>query len=343
MMNVIQWKEGRMGVWSQPPGGFTTEQRRQRRRRARTELSVLALAVVSAASIGGYGWVTTVNPVDRSQAIDLFRDGRSELPGGSAESIRDRPKQEQPAPGGDEAGTSDPSPLRQPRVPRRSVASAEVEQPDRPRRPQRTAAKPSEEQQVAAPEEGVYSWDTEGYEQVGATRRDFPAETQRIITAGHGRTWNQHHYFSEERQIWTAFQPSSTGVEVTQQRNKVTFGPVTRGSQIDFNPPMLVAPRSLRVGSEWHGEWTGDTYGSYSSKVFEHTTMTIGGEAIEVWGMTYVINLRGEQKGQVNAQVWFAPGPGLTVKEHYVQDVESSGARYHAEWMQTLKSLQPSQ
>lgn len=333
-----------MGVWSQPPGGFTAEQRRQRRRRARTELSVFALVVISAASIGGYGWVTTVNPVDRSQAIDLFRAERSERPvGGDAETSRRGPKQEQRVPDADNTRAPDPAPLARPRAPRHSVASAEVEQPDRPRRSHQAAAKPTAEQEVAAPEEGVYSWDTEGYEQVGATRRDFPAETQRIITAGQGRTWNQHHYFSEERQIWTAFQPSSTGVEITQQRNKVTFGPVTRDSQIDFSPPMLVAPRSLRVGSEWDGEWTGDTYGSYSSKVFEHTTMTIGGEAIEVWGMTYVINLRGEQKGEVNAQVWFAPGPGLTVKEHYVQDVESSGARYHAEWMQTLKSLQPSQ
>ncbi|MCA1704903.1 MAG: hypothetical protein LC808_17205, partial [Actinobacteria bacterium] len=84
------------------------------------------------------------------------------------------------------------------------------------------------------------------------------------------------------------------------------------------------------------------TYGDYSSKVVEHTTLDIGGENVEVWGMSYVINLHGEQEGRVTAQVWLAPGYGLTVQEHYVQDVESSGARYHAEWTQKLKSLQPS-
>lgn len=32
--------------------------------------------------------------------------------------------------------------------------------------------------------------------------------------------------------------------------------------------------------------------------------MTIGGEAVEVWGMTYAIDLRGEQEGRVDAPVF---------------------------------------
>ncbi|MDP9068716.1 MAG: hypothetical protein M3N53_10295 [Actinomycetota bacterium] len=333
-----------MSVWSQPPGGFTHQQRRQRRRCwIQAQLAVLAVAVMSVTTIAGYRWITAVNPVDRSHAIDLFRAERTDLAvGGRSEGPQDAPNQQPPRRKPDRAEAEKAAPLTRLRPGGGSTASSRVQHPTTARRSPR-ATGGSVEHGVAPPEEGVYSWATEGHEQVGGARREFPAETQRIITVGQDQTWNQHHYFSDERQIWTAFRAGSTGVEITQQRNKVTFGPVTRESEIDFSPPMLAAPRSLRVGLEWHGEWTGETYGSYASEVFEHTSMAIGGERVEVWGMTYVIDLRGEQEGQVNAEVWFAPGPGLTVKEHYVQDVDSGGARYHAEWTQTLKSLQPRQ
>lgn len=329
-------------MWTQPPGGFTYQQRRQRRRR-RIEVALCAVTLMSMVSVLSYRWVTAVQPVGRSEAVHLFRAERQEPSfADDARNARPLPKLVHTPRKDLNAQASERHRDAPPRPETRSVVASADEQPNRTGARSRTGTRDRGEV-PDAPEEGVYSWATDGYEQVGGARREFPAETQRIISAGVGRTWTQHHYFSEERQIWTAFQASSAGIQITEQRNKVTFGPVTSESKIDFRPPMLAAPRSVRVGLEWEGEWAGDTYGNYSSKIIEHTTMAIGGEQVEVWGMTYVIDLHGEQEGQVNAQVWFAPRHGLTVKEHYVQDVESDGAQYHAEWTQTLKSLHPRQ
>jgi hypothetical protein len=300
----------------------------------------VTLVMILMGGVAGYRWVTHVTPMDRSHALDLFRAQRDDLaaPQGHG-SGRDVSR----ADDGKRISSGTRAETRGGIATGNGGAGAIAQPTSDPGGAQTTSAHESGGSGYTIPEEGVYSWATDGYEQVSGARRQFPEETQRIITLEDDRTWTQHHYFSEEREIWTRFHWGSGGVEVMQQRNKVTFGPVTNESQIDFSPPMLVAPRHLKVGYEWGGEWTGATHGTYSSKIVEHTHIDIGGERVEVWGMAYVINLHGEQEGQVKAEVWLAPAPGLTVKEHYVQDVESNGAQYHAEWMQTLKSLHPQQ
>jgi hypothetical protein len=299
------------------------------------------LALLLVFGVAGYRWITTATPMDRTDAIQLFRAERGDVVSGDADADAERPRsgsRNQQQGEGRGSGSKQRA---------RVASTTRVVAGGGPQQSQSTQSNTStsegNEFSYTAPEEGVYSWATEGYEQVSGARRQFPKETQRIMTLSDNRSWTQHHYFSEEREIWTQFHWGTGGAEITQQRNKVTFGPVTNESMIDFNPPMLVGPRDLEVGYEWGGKWTGDTHGDYISKVFEHTTLDIGGEKVEVWGMSYVINLRGEQQGKVTAEVWLAPAEGLTVKEHYVQDVESSGARYHAEWKQTLKSMTPEQ
>lgn len=296
----------------------------------------LVLAVIFGAA--GYKWVTTSTPMDQTRAIELFRAESGGAPGedeagsedgSSEEKVKERSQRARLSDRGGSKGK--PSTTVMASQQRRSTAtSREQASPDDGNR-----------QTFTMPEEGVYSWSTDGYEQVSGARRQFPKESQRIITLEGDRSWLVHHYFSEEREIWTDFNWGSRGAGITRQRNKVTFGPVTNESTIDFAPPMIVAPRELEVGAEWSDRWSGETYGDYSSKIFEHTTMDIGGERVEVWGMTYEINLHGKQEGQVLAKVWLAPKYSLTVREYYKQDIESSGARYQAEWTQQLKSLEP--
>jgi hypothetical protein len=283
----------------------------------------------------GYRWMTTSTAVDQSRAIQLFRAERSDdvaaaSTGAGSSSTSKKAGSHKTRSSGHRAtkvsrGGSTP-------VVAGSRTSAS---------PGSGTATAKNEDGFSLPEEGVYSWDTDGYEQVGGARREFPKETQRVITWNSQTTWTVHHYFSEEREIWTDFSWGSRGADITKQRNKVTFGPVTNDSSIDFNPAMLVGPKNLKVGYEWGGEWSGDTHGDYQSKIIEHTTMSIGGEQVEVWGMSYVINLHGKQEGRVEAEVWLAPEEGITVQEHYVQDVDSSGASYHAEWTQKLRSMHP--
>ena len=300
------------------------------------------LAITILFGFVGYRWVTTVTPVDSTRAVELFRAERGSDT--ESEPVNDRvarsekkkekaPKPQRPS---SQKGRGTKLAAAAPASDGNAKGSVSNNAGSRTDR--------SSDQSVrtfSPPKEGVYSWATDGYEQVSGARRQFPRETQRVLTSdGRGR-WTEHHYFSEERESWTSFHWSSRGAEVEQQRNKVTFGPVTNNSTIDFTPPMLVGPRDLEVGYKWSDTWQGDTSGNYSSEIFERTTINIGGTDVEVWGISYEINLRGEQEGRVTAEVWLAPDHGIVVKEHYRQDIESSGARYQAEWTQTVRSLEP--
>ena len=292
---------------------------------------------------GGYRWLTTSTPVDRDAAVALFRAekepsatdelspdeaSKSDPVRSSARSRSGPPKKD--ASRGETSATSIQTTTTSAAAPARQDKSAPARQ-SRSARPQ----------PPALPKEGVYSWDTEGWEQTAGLRRDMPKESQRIVTHNGDGSYVNHHYFSEEREIWTQFRFSERGAELMWQRNKVVFGPVTNDSRIDFAPPMVVGLATMHVGDRWEDTWSGKTSGDYTSHVFEHITMRIGDEDVEVWGIEYEINLRGEQRGSVDAKVWFAPDYSMTVQERYIQDVEASGGRYHAEWSMTMQSVHP--
>lgn len=295
-----------------------------------------SVAVMLLLGVAGYRWVTHVTPVDRMTAVELFRAERDDS-AADADAVSDVSKKQERRSGRVARG-SGPLKLGVATRPGPTVAGSTNRRT--PAQPQQSSTSQSGSK-WEFPEEGVYSWATDGYEQVPGARRDFPTETQRIITLNGGGRWTTHHYFSREREIWTAFHWGGRGAEIAQQRNKITFGPITNDSRIDFAPPMLVGPKHLEVGYEWGGTWEGSTHGDYSSTIFEHTTMDIGGQDVDVWGMNYAINLHGKQEGKVEAKVWLAPAYALTVQEYYKQDVESDGVSYHAEWTQKLKSLHP--
>ena len=300
------------------------------------------LAIVVLVGFGGYRWMTTVTPMDSTRAVELFRAEQ-------ASNIDTDPDHDREARvrSKEENGTRpDDRGARKGRGTKLDAAAPVSGAANKPSGTHDSRAPRSSnetERRFSPPKEGVYSWATDGYEQVSGARRQFPRETQRILTFDGPGRWTEHHYFSEERESWTSFHWGERGAEIEQQRNKVTFGPVTNNSTIDFNPAMLVGPRNLEVGYKWSDTWQGDTSGDYSSEIFEHTTLSIGGEEVEVWGISYEINLRGEQEGRVTAEVWLAADHGIVVKEHYRQDIESSGARYQAEWTQTVRSLEPQQ
>lgn len=304
----------------------------------------LAIGLASMLLLGyaGYRWVTTSTPVDRDAAVALFR-AEQESSGSTDDPVTATKKKSTPAKSSARSRSGPPK-----KDAGRGKTSATAAQPSSAaasnpagRSARSTRSQPVRSRPPAPPEEGVYSWDTDGWEQAAGVRREMPKESQRILTHNRDGSWVNHHYFSEEREIWTEFRFSKRGAELVWQRNKVKFGPVTNDSRIDFAPPMIVGKAKMHVGMRWEDTWSGDTSGDYTSHVFEQITMDIGGEKVDVWGIEYVINLRGEQRGTVNAQVWFAPEHSMTVKEHYVQDVEASGGKYHAEWTMTLRSLHP--
>lgn len=300
------------------------------------------LVVLVVLGLAGYRWVTTSTPMDRASAVELFRAETAERDDQVSDAGERSAREKKD--GSARAGGPREQRGQGARRAAGAVATVGSQGGSTPAQQKKASATNNDEgQKFGLPEEGVYSWATDGYEEVSGARRRFPDESQRIVTIEGERSWLVHHYFSEEREIWTNFHWGERGAEIERQRNKVTFGPVTNDSTIDFAPPMLVGPRDLKVGYEWGGSWRGDTYGEYSSRVVEHTTLDIGGERVEVWGFAYEIVLHGKQEGRVTAKVWLAPKYSLTVKEYYEQDLRSSGAQYHAEWTMQLKSLDPEQ
>ncbi|MEA2434350.1 MAG: hypothetical protein QOG54_1807 [Actinomycetota bacterium] len=307
----------------------------------------IGLAVALIGAFLGYQWLTNVTPMTKGKALSIFRAERAQSSGaessatresgkhhvraganGSSAAVKDVSKKDRPQPRGAEAVAAESAP--------ESAAQESASSPTTHARPAPRSDK------TPLPAEGVYSWDTSGYEEVGGARRNFPAESQRIITHDGTGGWHSHHYFSEEREIWTDFVTGENGASIAMQRNKVTFGPVTNDSTIDFSPAMFVGPTAPEEGQTWDGSWTGDTYGDYTGKVFDHGTMTIGGESVEVWAVQVDIQMKGKQEGTVQAKVWLDLKDGLTVREDYIQNIKSgANPTYHAEWSMTLKSLHP--
>ena len=299
----------------------------------------------------GYRYLTTATPVSAHQALQLFRADKgtavseaASRDGASTKETRSAPRERTP-----ERDRAQRQPVRsKERATTRRVETVPAAPPTQQRaepQPEERAARERRQKAAAfvpgAPEEGVYSWDTEGYESFNGSRRAFPRETQRIITR-HGKTsWTLHHYFSEERESWTEVASDADGYSSAEQRNKVVFGPVTRDVNVTFDPPMVTGPMPARLGATWNGRWEGKTYGTYSGRYFEKTSITVDGERVEVWGIELRIHLRGETEGETWAQVWVSPESHMVIREHYRQDAQTGPGTYKAEWLMTVKSLTP--
>lgn len=295
----------------------------------------------------GYSYLTTATPVTANDALRLYRSARTASP--------DRAVDREPRHSRADASGARPGARpgtvasgRRPtsrRLPRQGRGAAVVAAAARPRTPasESHSQRPDRDPVFTpgAPKEGVYSWETEGYESFNGSRRSFPRETQRIVTRTGRTSWTLHHYFSKERESWSQVSTDRHGYSISSQRNKVVFGPVTRETTVTFRPPMVTGPMPPRVGERWEGTWEGKTYGSYAAHYFEKTTIEVEGRKVEVWALELEMELHGETEGSVWAQVWVSPRHHLVVREHYRQDVTSGPGSYRAEWLMTVRSLAP--
>lgn len=318
----------------------------------RKTISIVTAMSVIVGVVGffGYRWLTNVTPVTADQALQMFKEESRVADEAAARGASDakasgsRDANEKSA--GGRSNSSDTGSKSSgsggggssPKDEQTTVAAGTGSNEAGPAK-KRSGSRKYE--YPTTPAEGVYSWSTEGWEDGGGIRRDFPRESQRIITASDGSSWKQHHYFSEEREIWSDFVITKKGAHMAKQRNRAKFGPVTNDSTIDFSPPMLVGLASPEVGQAWNGRWQGRTSGTYQARVFDHGQVTIGGESVEVWGYELRIEMKGELDGSVFAQIMYSPKYALTVQEDYTQDIQSERGRYQAEWSMTLKSTTP--
>ena len=308
----------------------------------RKAIAILATTAVVVGALGffGYRWFTTSTPVSRDRALDMFEQesaagekaaGNSKANAPSTKDTKEKSASSKSTDKSSGSGGDGSSPSTA------AVAAGSESQSSS----AGTQKQANPDYGRSTPEEGVYSWATDGWEEAAGIRREFPEESQRIITASDGDSWKQHHYFSEEREIWSVFVRTDQGAHVASQRNRAKFGPVTNDSTVHFDPPMLVGPSDLQVGATWNGKWDGKTYGSYSARISGHGEMNIGGKVVEFYEFDYRMELKGELDGTVIAKVRLAPKYALTVYEHYTQDLQSQRGRYRADWEMTVKSVVP--
>lgn len=315
-------------------------------KRTRRIIGVVFL-IVAVTAFSGYRWVTRSTAVTRDAALEIFRDEAAQADdatdaseNGTRERNNDarskaRDKRNRSHGFGDDRADNSRARL----AAGAAGGGSTSQNSDGTRRA--SEGRESSRTRRVTPEEGVYSWATEGWEEAAGIRREFPEESQRIITASDGDSWKEHHYFSEEREIWSEFVISQKGAHIALQRNRARFGPVTNDSTVDFAPPMLVGLAAPKLGASWTGEWQGRTSGTYSARIFDHSTMVIGGDQVEVWGYETRMQMRGELNGTVLARVMYSPEYAMTVQEHYEQNLETERGRYRAEWTMTVKSTAP--
>lgn len=300
--------------------------------------AVLALAITTLlVGLGGVGyrWFTASTEVSSDEAVQRFREGRPSPEGSPTPGLTPTPA--------DLAAAATPTPGT---GGGRSEVTVSAPTPT----PVPTPAPPPTGPGgfvLLPPEEGVYEWETDGWEQAGPSpRRDLPERSRRIITREGERTWMNDHIYSDQHEEWFPLTVSEQGVSAASYRIRVAFGPFTQDQQLDFSPPMRFSVFPLEVGQQWQGSWEDaedNTRGTYVGQTFERTHLDIGGEQVEVWGIEVDMEMEGDTSGRVLTRIWVSPEHRMTVKEYYEQEVESGPGTYEGEWTITLLSTTPQQ
>jgi hypothetical protein len=328
----------RQDMWAAPPGGLPDGSRR-------TNLKgwIAYFLVVSLALGGGltYASMRTSTAVSAQDALAEFQATRGEQApstpkidrsGGNASSARKGGgKTEKAIKTKPEVAAGAPT-TTTPVGPSDGPSDQGAARADR--RTQGSAA-------VGRPAEGVYAWTVEGYEQAPGVRRQLPERSHRVITHTDDNAWQEHHIFSEEREQWMNLSISAEGVTTTSVRNRVVMGPVEQDKTVSYDPPAFVARFPARVGNSWNGSWSGKTSGTYTAKVFEHTTITIDGEEVEVYATEVVMEMRGEIEGTAITRSWYSAEHRLVVKQGQEMRITSGPSDYRSEWIGQVVSLEP--
>jgi hypothetical protein len=201
---------------------------------------------------------------------------------------------------------------------------------------------------AVVPAPGTYTYAVDGSESAtGFGTRTLPETMTMTVNAdpdGDAATRVLDLRFSaqhEEREIAT-FGPD--GVAFVFEAGSVTFGPYTRTSEADYDPPMLQVPGSLAPGVVVQG--TTDA----SSRVEDWTVTVEGTERVGAYD-TWVVRIdRQSQPGsseevQRTRRYWFAPALGIWVKWteelHASQTMAGATFGYACEYTAILESVAP--
>lgn len=354
-MRLRRHDSGPKDIWSVPPGGLASGGRRRGLKAPIAFSLAVTLAVGGAVAYSSMKASTAVSAEDVLAEFQAAQEPESN----EASDARAQRRDEKRARGGRDrkSGPRKDRTRQQPREDEAAVVAAgaprdgnargangreRAEAGSAERRTQDDQAPRSQAKDPRAlPREGVYAWQVEGYEQAPGVRRDLPTRSHRVITHRDGDSWTEHLVFSEEREQWMHLNLDDAGVTTNAVRNRVEMGPVEVDKTVIYNPPVFVARLPNKVGRTWQGSWTGKTSGSYTARTFDHTTVVIEGEEIEVWASEVVMTMRGEVQGRATTRSWYSPKYNLVVKQYQNANIETGPGEYRSEWTAQILSVTP--
>lgn len=308
---------------------------------------VLAVAAITVLTRG-----QTAVTVD--DAVSAFRADRTASPSpapsseppptpGTETAATEDPGSPQPAVGDEEAArTSDPQGDAE-----REGSSVEPERPE----PRPAASEPSEEateRHLTVPEEGVYTYATDGGESVdtlGGARHDYPDETTitvRHTGCGYTARWEPL------RERWEEF-------DICRDHDRAWMRTITvyheffgHGMRHDYacGEAATIAEASSETGQDWTWECHSD-HGSMTTvvEIVGFAIRNVGGQPVEAVHVRQRSTMDGDVRGTREADVWYDRWSGLELEGTYetdsTVDTPMGPSRYTERVSRTLTDLDP--
>lgn len=198
------------------------------------------------------------------------------------------------------------------------------------------------------PAEGVYVYDTTGFESVdvlGGARHDYPAQTSivhRREGCGATETWQPFEDRRDVRQLCA--EPGRHRLDFFDATRSFFGRTDTRRLECDEGASAFVA--GAKPGDVYEFRCTQEGADAANRlEILGTETVVVGGQAVEAVHSRATSTVTGGASGSSDIESWVHPDTGLTLKRISVLDGSEPGpggtAHYHEEYTLVLRSLEP--
>lgn len=195
---------------------------------------------------------------------------------------------------------------------------------------------------------GVYSYATEGYEEVdalGGARHDYPAAT--TVTYTREGCGTQERWQPLEERVGVALQCDGPGgSELRSSFQQREFFGQEQSKTYRCDPGVPVLPRDPRPGQSWRGRCSsGDSELALAGRVVALERLDVGGTPVPVARVRLAGTVTGSVRGRTDREVWLSLADGLLVRAvadtDTLADTAGGTVRYRERYTLRLTSLQP--
>ena len=210
------------------------------------------------------------------------------------------------------------------------------------------AARPTAAAQRREVPVGVYSYATDGYEEVdalGGARHDYPAAT--TVTYTREGCGTRERWQPLEERIGSALQCAGPGgTELRSSFQQREFFGQKQDKTYRCDPGVPVLPRDPRPGQSWQGRCSsGDSELALAGRVVALEQLDVGGTAVRVARVRLEGTVTGSVRGRTDREVWLSLADGLLVQAtadtDTLADTAGGTVRYREQYRLRLTSLQP--